>query len=266
MKKKIIGILICTLLIATVLPVAGSIDDRLNQKRNDAALGPDLVYSPTSHDFGYVVTGQTYETTFDIWNGGSGTMTWNLGIVHTWISPNPTSGKSDGYWDKITVTVTIDTTGLSPGDYEGFVSISANDGGGLRYFNIYCKVRLNSPPNTPTITGSTSGKAGTEYEYTIGTTDPDGDKISYFIDWGDGTYSGWTRCRTSGIKFNSSHIWDEQDSYEIKVKAMDTLGAESDWATLEVSMPKNIAVNPLFLRFLEQHSHLFPLLRQLSGL
>ena len=128
-----------TLLVTTaVLPVAGSMGDRLNQKRNDAALGPDLVYSPTSHDFGNVAQGQTYQTTFQIWNGGSGTMTFNLGIVHTWISPNPTGGKSDGSWDKVTITVTIDTTGLSLGSHSGFVSITANDGGGVQYFNIDC--------------------------------------------------------------------------------------------------------------------------------
>jgi len=35
------------------------------------------------------------------------------------------------------------------------------------------------------------------------------------------------------------------------VKAKDVMGEESDWATLEVTMPKNKAINP-FLLFLER--------------
>jgi len=71
---------------------------------------------------------------------------------------------------------------------------------------------------------------------------------------------------SSGEEVIVNHIWAEKGTYIVKVKAWDYYQAESDWATLEVSMPKNRAVNPLFLIFLEQHLHLFPLLRQLLGL
>ena len=115
MNEQTILVSIVTLtLLITVMPI--SLSNNMNY------LVPDLVYSPTSHDFGFVEEGETYQTTFDIWNAGTDTLTWNLGIVHTWISPLPTSGSSTGEHD--TVTVTIDTTGLSPGSYSGFVSIS----------------------------------------------------------------------------------------------------------------------------------------------
>jgi len=435
-----------------------------------SAIVPDLVYSPTSHDFGNVAQGQTYQTTFQIWNGGSGTMTFNLGIVHTWISPNPTGGKSDGSWDKVTITVTIDTTGLSLGPHSGFVSITANDGGGTRYFNIDCNVVsnnppnipskpsgpssgeagvaytyststtdpdgdnvrygwdcngdsvvdywssyyypsgathnlqitfgsagtyhlrvkardvygaesgfssaktvvisgansapntpstpsgpssgntgvsytyststtdpdddtvkygwdwngdgtvdewtglyssgttvstthtwttagtynvkvkaedsngaqsgfssakivvINSPPNKPTITGPSSGKAGNSYSYSTSTTDPNGDQIYYWFDWDDGTTSGWKGPYNSGQIASASHIWSAQGSYIIKVKAKDdpngdgdlSDGTESVWSDpLPISMPKNKAVNLLFLRFLEEHPHIFPMLRHI---
>ena len=39
----------------------------------------------------------------------------------------------------------------------------------------------NSAPNKPTISGPTSGKASTSYEYTISTTDPAGDAVTYCI-------------------------------------------------------------------------------------
>jgi len=52
------------------------------------------------------------------------------------------------------------------------------------------------------------------------------------------------------------------ERYELKVKAIDEHGAESDWATLEVSMPKNKAINP-FLLFLERLIYRFPILVQI---
>jgi len=38
-----------------------------------------------------------------------------------------------------------------------------------------------------------------------------------------------------------SHIWEEEGNYIIKVKAKDSYETESDWGTLEVSMPKRRA-------------------------
>ena len=42
-------------------------------------------------------------------------------------------------------------------------------------------------PERPLIGGNTNGKKGTEYNYTFVTTDPDNDKVYYYIDWGDTT-------------------------------------------------------------------------------
>jgi hypothetical protein len=64
-----------------------------------------------------------------------------------------------------------------------------------------------------------------------------------------------------------SHAWNASGKYEIRVKAKDILGAESDWSDpLSVFMSKNKAINTSFLTFLENHPHLFPLLRQILGL
>ena len=119
------------------------------------------------------------------------------------------------------------------------------------------------PPFRPTIKGPVNGKNYMEYNYSFVSTDVDDDEISYYIDWGDGTYTGWTRTLPSSQPFNVSHIWKKRDTYMICAKAKDQIGAESDWATLEVSMPKNKAINIPFLLFLENHPNLFPLLRQL---
>ena len=48
------------------------------------------------------------------------------------------------------------------------------------------------PPEKPDIPdGPSTGGIDTEYTYTTKTTDPDGDKLYYLFDWGDGEVSGW---------------------------------------------------------------------------
>jgi len=124
----------------------------------------------------------------------------------------------------------------------------------------------NSPPDIPDISGPNSGKISEEHKYIIVTIEPENDEVSYFVDWGDGSIDDWTRMLPSGEEYNVSHIWEEEGTYIVKVKAKDSYETESDWATLEVSMPKNKGINTPFLDFLEQHQHMFPLLRHLLRL
>ena len=98
----------------------------------------------------------------------------------------------------------------------------------------------NTPPNTPTITGKTNGKAGVEYEYEIYIEDPDGDDVDYCIDFDDGfvpRLRGWYSPSPLTLKHNKS--WDYRGTYTVRAKAIDIYGAVSDWGILEVSMPKD---------------------------
>jgi outer membrane protein assembly factor BamB len=125
----------------------------------------------------------------------------------------------------------------------------------------------NSPPNTPTIDGPTNGEYDTKYDYTISTIDLDDNPVYYYVEWGDGKDTGWIGQYDSGEEIIKSHKWTDRGAYTIRVKAKDVFDEESDWATLEVTMPKNKPyINTPFIRFLENHPHLFPLLRQLMGL
>ncbi len=47
---------------------------------------------------------------------------------------------------------------------------------------------------------------------------------------GDGTYSGWIGPNASGATESIKHKWSVKGSYQIKVKAKDTNGAESPWS------------------------------------
>jgi len=124
----------------------------------------------------------------------------------------------------------------------------------------------NDPPGAPVITGTTNGAAGTSYDYGFTATDPDGDDVKYFIDWGDNN-TEWTGFSASGTPVTVSHTWAKKDTYTISAKAQDKYGIESDWATLEVEMPVNQQVtNPLLQMILERFPNAFPILRNLLKL
>jgi len=121
----------------------------------------------------------------------------------------------------------------------------------------------NHPPNPPTITGRINGRAGNPYTYTFSSIDPNGDQVSYYVDWGDETNTGWFGPFASGTPQTKSHTWSEPETYTITVKAKDTNGLESDWSYLEITMPRHkIAHNTLFQKWLE----MFPLLERLLNL
>jgi hypothetical protein len=122
------------------------------------------------------------------------------------------------------------------------------------------------PPGPPS--GTTSGAAGQLYSYTTLAVDPEEDLVRYGWDWnGDFIVDEWSEYFESGDQITMDHVWEEQGSYEIRVKAEDYFEFESDWSDpLVVNMPKNKTFNTLFLSFLEHHPSLLSLLRQLLEL
>jgi len=130
---------------------------------------------------------------------------------------------------------------------------------GWGYLHAFGPVESNSPPDAPTISGETNGNVGEEYWYAFTAVDPDNNPVSFYIDWGDGT-EGWTREHASREKYYYEHTWSEQGDYTIRAKAKDVLGEESDWATLEVTVPKNQQSSSMwYLEWLER----FPILQKI---
>ena len=134
---------------------------------------------------------------------------------------------------------------------------------------VYYQISTNHPPNKPTTpSGPTSGKTGTSYRYESYFSDPDGDSMEVFFDWGDGNNTGWIGPIVSGTSVGNYHTYITDGSYQIKTKARDIPNnEESAWSDpLPITMP--YSYNPiqqslelLFQRF----PHAFPLLRQLMG-
>ena len=107
---------------------------------------------------------------------------------------------------------------------------------------------VNNPPATPSVpSGSTSGSSGTSYSYSTKATDPDGDKVKYTFDWGDGTTSA-TSLVSSGASASASHIWTvasgSTKTFSVRAKAADESGTDSSWSSsLKVTITGPAAVN-----------------------
>ena len=130
-------------------------------------------------------------------------------------------------------------------------------------------IKNNNPPEKPWIAGPICGKPGVKYEYVFSTTDPENDDVSYYVEWGDGTTSGWTNYYPSGNDVEISHIWNKIDRYPIRCKAKDNHGAESDWNTFDITMPKNKAFVfnfPLLSWLFERFPNAFPILQHIFKL
>jgi penicillin V acylase-like amidase (Ntn superfamily) len=116
----------------------------------------------------------------------------------------------------------------------------------------------NQPPDKPEPpTGETSGLPGDKIDYSASkTTDPNDDLIMYLFDWGDGSDSGWIMPSIFG-SIKATHNWTEKGNYEVKVKARDMFGSDSEWSDpLLVSMSKNkffIMYQFILWRFIEKY-------------
>ena len=164
------------------------------------------------------------------------------------------------------------------GDYFGWgVSISSNTAisgayaedntNGVDAGSAYIFDFSNQAPNIPSITGTINGDVGTSYPYTFTSTDADGDQVSYYVDWGDSTNTGWFGPYASGATQTKNHSWSSKGTFTIQTKAKDIHDMESDWGTLTVTMPcsYNIPFQTFWERLIEQFPHAFPILRHILG-
>ena len=119
----------------------------------------------------------------------------------------------------------------------------------------------NQPPNNPTISGPTTGKPNTEYDFTLNSVDSDGDDVRFHIDWNDGD-SETSSFTSSGSNMVVSHIWTGQGTYTITVYAEDEFGAVSGTTTSQMIIEKSKTMSNPFLHFLQQYPILYQLLKK----
>ena len=151
------------------------------------------------------------------------------------------SGSTAGYPD-----VTMENLQVILGVFDDEVHIGYSDPPSGSPFNAYYSDEciavlptegpINNPPSVPTIQGPTTGIQDVSYTYTISSVDPEGNDIYYCVNWSDGTGEVCTGPFASGQPVSASHTWTVPGTYLIKVKARDTLNAESGVATFEVTI------------------------------
>jgi hypothetical protein len=179
---------------------------------------------------------------------------WGDGSVSDWLGPF-VSG----------MDVSASHIWANGGDF--LIKVRAKDiyleGGWSESLHIYMDY---SPQKPQRPSGTINGEVGNEYTYTTTTTDPDSAEVYYMWSWGDGNVSGWYGPFSPDVVSSASHVWSEKGTYEIKVKAKDNYGFESDWSEpLSTKMPFSCHYPGLhfFEKLFERFPHAFPILRHL---
>ncbi len=142
---------------------------------------------------------------------------------------------SDGKLD-IFVVGGYGTSSPSTDNHGRAYALSAGDGTGpgwpmFRYDLVHSACfDSNNAPFAPLISGPDFGLLGDDIDFTFVSTDSEGDDIYYYIDWDDGNNEEWIGPYVSGEEVTVSHTWTSPNNYEIKAKAKDISGDESDWS------------------------------------
>ena len=200
------------------------------------------------NDGGYIIAGNTYSF------GAGGNDVWLIrGDINNNENWNITFGGSENDWCE-SISQTSDGGYIITGTTYSF-------GAGERDVWLIKVESENKPPNKPKITGETNGKSGVIYTYTFNSTDPNDDDIYYYVEWGDGSVQPWFGPFESGVGGTATHSWSE-GTWIIRAQAKDTNDAESEWATLEITMPRKRAIhNPWLYWFFVK----FAILERLLG-
>ncbi len=104
---------------------------------------------------------------------------------------------------------------------------------------IQVKVRVgngipaNYTPDDPTISsGPTTTTPGASCTFEASAGDQDNDQMYYRWDWGDGSTSEWMGPYSAGAKMNTSHSWNDNGTFDVKVQGKDDWDAQTNWSAV----------------------------------
>ncbi|MCJ7506420.1 hypothetical protein MUP05_08150, partial [Candidatus Bathyarchaeota archaeon] len=94
------------------------------------------------------------------------------------------------------------------------------------------RVKISNPPvwGTESLSGPTQGTVGTQYSYTVRTTDPDGHRVTYGFEdnlYYDGTLTGNYPEANAGATATLNVVWNRAGTYRTRLWAVDQFGATS---------------------------------------
>ena len=111
----------------------------------------------------------------------------------------------------------------------------------------------DEPPRRPDIDGPIKGPVGEDIDFYFTADDPENDRVSFNIKWGDGEEILETKWYDSGQRAKIAHNWTEKKTYKIEARAKDIFGHWSDWESYEIEIPRIKAFNyDLFELLLER--------------
>ncbi|MBU0496486.1 MAG: hypothetical protein KKC68_01055 [Candidatus Thermoplasmatota archaeon] len=90
---------------------------------------------------------------------------------------------------------------------------------------------INRAPDKPTTPqGPTQGINEISYSFTSSSEDPEGEDLFYQFDWNDGNQSSWIGPFSTGTPVEASYTWMHPGTYDVVVRAKDTIGTPSVWS------------------------------------
>jgi parallel beta-helix repeat protein len=106
----------------------------------------------------------------------------------------------------------------------------------------------NQAPNTPIISGPSTGTVNQTLVFSIYLNDPDGDDLGFKIKWGDGS-SMWHGVQyKSGTTVDVEYEYYPEGTYTISCYAFDDLDAQSETAFHTITITKSNSQYPVYIR------------------
>ncbi len=95
-----------------------------------------------------------------------------------------------------------------------------------------CLVSCNrgGRPDAPAVAARAWGIAGDTFEFTVSTTDPDGDNVAFRYRPDSGSETDWTGFVESGAVLGVTHVWMQAGQHRVNAQARDDRGGLSDWS------------------------------------
>lgn len=124
----------------------------------------------------------------------------------------------------------------------------------------------NRPPTAPIMQGKIIAKTGEAYELTISSTDLDGHKLFYYINWGDGEIDYWLGPFNTSEIIIIEHFFKEGGSLTITARAKDILEEKGIDSIYKVFVIKNKVKTSLsLLDILSRIFDRFPIVKLIFG-
>ncbi|MCP4155625.1 MAG: BACON domain-containing protein, partial [bacterium] len=125
---------------------------------SNSTAAPQILLDRDRLNFAAVINGvRTGSQTFQVSNGGGGSLNWTAAGSAGWLNVTPSSGAENSI-----VTVSIDETGLAAGSYNGTVTVTdAGAGNSPASLPVYLTVKSSSHEQSPVGSFDTPGSGST---------------------------------------------------------------------------------------------------------